>query len=110
MSEGAAMQATWILADGSAITLDVAEGTSLMQAAVARGIRGVVGECGGSLSCATCHVVVDPAWTGRAGAPGAFEADMLDVTEAPRQPGSRLSCQIRMNAGLDGIVLRVPEA
>lgn len=102
------MQASWKLPDGQVITLNVDEGMSLMQAAVARGIAGVVGECGGSMSCATCHVVVDPAWTDRAGPPGVFEADMLDVTEAERQPGSRLSCQLRMSAMLDGIVLHVP--
>ena len=102
------MQATWKLSDGQVITLDVAEGMNLMQAAVARGIPGVVGECGGSLSCATCHVVVDPDWSARAGDPGTFEEDMLDITEAERQPTSRLSCQIRMSAVLDGIVLHVP--
>jgi ferredoxin, 2Fe-2S len=108
MSEGAAMQATWIQPDGQSLTLDVPEGTSLMQAAVARGVAGIVGECGGSMSCATCHVVVDPAWTDRAGEPGAFEEDMLDITEADRQPTSRLSCQIRMTAALDGIIVSVP--
>ncbi len=102
------MQATWKLPDGRTITLDVAEGMNLMQAAVARGIPGVVGECGGSLSCATCHVVVDPDWAAQAGGPGVFEADMLDITEAERQPTSRLSCQITMTAALDGIVLHVP--
>ena len=56
------MKATWILPDGQHTTLDLAEGESLMQAAVAKGIPGVIGECGGSLSCATCHVVVDPDW------------------------------------------------
>lgn len=102
------MKATWIQPDGRSLTLDVPEGSSLMEAAVAQGVPGIIGECGGSMSCATCHVVVDPAWAGRAGAPGPFETDMLDVTEAERQPTSRLSCQIRMSAALDGIVLHVP--
>lgn len=104
------MKATWKLADGREMTLDVAEGISLMEAATARGVPGIVGECGGSMSCATCHVVVDPAWTEWAGAPSAFEEDMLDITEAGRHPTSRLSCQIRMTAALDGIVVSVPEA
>jgi 2Fe-2S ferredoxin len=103
------MKATWKLADGREITLDVAAGVSLMEAATARGVPGIIGECGGSMSCATCHVVVDPAWTDRAGDPSAFEEDMLDITEAGRHPTSRLSCQIRMTAALDGIVLTVPE-
>jgi 2Fe-2S ferredoxin len=102
------MKATWILQDGSSVTHDVAEGTSLMAAAVAKGVTGIVGECGGSLSCATCHVVVDPAWANRAGVAEGFEEDMLDVADAPREATSRLSCQIKMRAELDGIVVRVP--
>lgn len=102
------MKATWKLADGREVTHDVAEGLNLMEAATARGVPGIIGECGGSMSCATCHVVVDPAWAERAGGPSAFEEDMLDITEAERHPTSRLSCQIRMRAELDGIVLSVP--
>lgn len=102
------MKATWIQADGTETTLDVAPGKSLMEAATAKGIPGIIGECGGSLSCATCHVVVDPAWFGKTGKVDTFEDQMLDVAEAERQPTSRLSCQIRMATDLDGIVLRVP--
>jgi ferredoxin, 2Fe-2S len=103
------MKATWKLADGRDITLDVAAGSSLMEAATSRGVPGIIGECGGSMSCATCHVVVAPDWAERAGDPSAFEEDMLDITEAGRQPTSRLSCQIKMSAALDGIVVFVPE-
>ncbi len=104
------MKATWTLADGRAITLDVPEGTSLMEAATRHGVPGIIGECGGSMSCATCHVVVDPAWADRAGGPSPFEEDMLDITEAGRQSSSRLSCQIRMEPALDGILVHVPQA
>lgn len=55
------MNVTWTLPDGSKQSADVAEGTNLMEAAVANNIPNVVGECGGSLSCATCHIIVDPA-------------------------------------------------
>ncbi len=102
------MQATWIQPDGSATTLDVPDGRTLMQAAMARNLPGIIGECGGSMSCATCHVVVDPGWFARTGAAGPFEDQMLDVAEAERQPTSRLSCQIKMSADLDGIILHVP--
>jgi 2Fe-2S ferredoxin len=102
------MKATWNLADGRTITLEVAEGLNLMEAATQRGVPGIVGECGGSMSCATCHVVVDPDWADRAGEAGPFEEDMLDITEAGRQPTSRLSCQLKMSAALDGIVVSVP--
>jgi ferredoxin, 2Fe-2S len=102
------MKATWHLANGRTMTADVPAGQSLMEAAVALGVPGVIGECGGNLSCATCHVVVDPDWAALTGAPDAFEDSMLDVAEAPREATSRLSCQIRMRADLDGIAVRVP--
>jgi 2Fe-2S ferredoxin len=102
------MKATWILPDGREITAEVAAGQTLMEAAVALGVPLVIGECGGNLACATCHVYVTDPWRAAAGQPGAFENDMLDVTEAERRPESRLSCQLRMSDALDGIVLRVP--
>lgn len=102
------MKATWILPDGQTITAEVKEGQNLMEAAVANNVPRVIGECGGSLSCATCHVVVDETWAAKTGSVGEFEDAMLDVAEAERQAHSRLSCQITMSADLDGIVLHVP--
>lgn len=102
------MKATWKLSNGDEITAEVAPGLNLMEAAVAANVPNVIGECGGTLSCATCHVYVDPAWAGKAGGPSDFEDAMLDATEAERQDASRLSCQIEMTADLDGIVLLVP--
>ena len=103
------MKATWILPDGTQKTADVPAGHNLMEAAVAADIPNVIGECGGTLSCATCHVYVDDAWRAKTGEAGDFEDAMLDVTEAEGTGASRLSCQIEMSDSLDGIVLRVPE-
>ena len=103
------MKATWILADGREITADVKPGLNLMEAAVAANVPGVIGECGGSLSCATCHVVVADAWAPLTGQPSNFEDAMLDATEADRTDHSRLSCQITMASTLDGITLHVPQ-
>ena len=103
------MKATWLFSDGRRISAEVREGQNLMDAAVAANVPRVAGECGGSLSCVTCHVHVDPAWAGRSGSPETFEDAMLDVTEAERRDTSRLSCQIRMTPALDGILLHVPE-
>jgi 2Fe-2S ferredoxin len=102
------MKVTWILPDGAQVTADVAEGLSLMEAAVAQNVRGVVGECGGNLSCATCHVQVADDWAARVGGPEDFEDAMLDTVEADRGAHSRLSCQITARADLDGLVLIVP--
>ena len=103
------MKATWILADGREITADVKPGLTLMEAAVAADVPGVIGECGGSLSCATCHVVVADPWAPATGTPSNFEDAMLDATEADRTNHSRLSCQITMSQVLDGIILHVPQ-
>ena len=103
------MKATWVLGDGKTITADVREGQNLMEAAVANNVPRVIGECGGSLSCATCHVYVAPDWAAKTGIAGECEDAMLDVAEAERQGTSRLSCQIVMSADLDGITLIVPQ-
>lgn len=102
------MQATWHLPDGSQVTASVPEGQTLMEAARANNIPQILGDCGGNLACATCHVIVDAAWVAKAGSPGALEDPMLDVTDVERQPHSRLSCQLTMTAALDGIVLYIP--
>jgi 2Fe-2S ferredoxin len=103
------MRVTWKLPDGREITAEVADGTTLMEAAVANDVPGVPGECGGNMACATCHVFVDDAWFGKTGGPGGFEETMLDMTETERQETSRLSCQIEARAELDGLVLHVPQ-
>lgn len=102
------MQATWKMPNGTTFSASVIEGHNLMEAAVAAGVPHIIGECGGNLSCATCHVQVDAAWSALAGNPGDFEDAMLDATDAPRTDASRLSCQIKMSVALDGIVLLVP--
>ena len=102
------MQATWILPNGQPITATVAPGQTLMEAARANAIPTILGDCGGNLSCATCHVVVDAAWSAATGDPGAMEDQMLDITDVDRAPTSRLSCQLTMTPALDGIVLHIP--
>lgn len=102
------MQVTWTLPDGSTKTAQVAEGTSLMEAAVANSIPDIEGACGGCLSCATCHVFVEGDWLGKLGEVEVFEDSMLDSTDVERTDASRLSCQIKMSAALDGICVTVP--
>ena len=100
---------TWKLGNGETIEADVEEGTSLMAAATAHNVPRVLGECGGCLACATCHVYVTADWQARTGAPDADEDAMLDATEAERQPNSRLSCQMMCRDDWDGLVLEVPD-
>lgn len=101
---------TYIEFDGTAHTIDVPVGKSLMRGAVDNGVAGIDGDCGGECACATCHAYVDPAWLDKTGSPepGSLEEAMLSFAAAA-QPNSRLTCQIRMREELAGIVLRMPE-
>lgn len=80
-----------------------------MIGAVQKEVPGIVGECGGACSCATCHVYIDPAWIDRVTPLTEPEASMLDFAIG-RKEGSRLSCQIRMSEELDNLVVHVPES
>ncbi len=98
---------TYISPDGKETTIEAREGDSVMETAVRNGVKGIVAECGGACACATCHVYVDDAFADVVGEPGDLEDDMLDGAAAERQPHSRLSCQIKMRAELDGLVVRI---
>lgn len=86
---------------------DVTPGQSLMEVGKANGIVGILADCGGSCACATCHVYVDADWMDRVGPPDEIEAEMLDMVSDVQRPTSRLSCQIRLNAQLDGLKVTV---
>jgi 2Fe-2S ferredoxin len=94
--------------DGSSLTVDANVGESVMETAIDNGIDGIVAECGGACSCATCHVYVDAQWIDRLEPPDALEDGMLDCV-IDRTATSRLSCQIEITDELDGLVVRVPE-
>lgn len=98
---------TYIGPDGTETTLEAREGDSVMETAVKNGVKGIVAECGGACSCATCHVYVEPEFRDIVGGPGDLEDDMLDGAESERTDRSRLSCQIKMNADLDGLTVRI---
>jgi 2Fe-2S ferredoxin len=101
---------TFIDSSGQAVAIDAAAGESLMSTAVRHGVPGVVGECGGNASCATCHVYIDDAYLPRLEPIGDMEEDLLDLGVSDRRPGSRLSCQIRVRDELDGMVVHTPES
>jgi ferredoxin, 2Fe-2S len=94
---------------GTRHTLTARAGQSLMRAAVEAGIDGIKADCGGVMSCATCHVIVDASWADRLPAPSRDEAAMLEMTAAPRQPTSRLSCQIALDDELNGLTATLPD-
>ena len=92
----------------AAHTLQAQPGQSLMQAAVDANVPDIQADCGGLLTCATCHVMVDAAWIDKVGAPSTDEQAMLDFTAVARTPHSRLSCQIALTPALDGLRVELP--
>lgn len=102
------MKVTWVLPGGEEVMADVPQGLNLMEAAQANNVPGIQGECGGSLSCATCHVYVAQEWLSATGERGDFEEAMLDMADGEVTGASRLSCQVIMQDVLDGIRLIVP--
>jgi 2Fe-2S ferredoxin len=98
---------TFITHEGKAQAVDIALGWSLMEGAVKNNIPGIDADCGGACACATCHVYVDPAWTAALPPKSDSEEAMLDFAVVTA-PNSRLSCQIKVTAELDGLVVRLP--
>lgn len=101
-------QITFVDHAGARRTVNAETGATVMEAAIKNAIPGVVAECGGACACATCHVYVDDAWKAVTGEPSHMEEDMLDFAFDVR-PNSRLSCQIRVTAAMDGLVVTTPE-
>jgi len=100
---------TFIEYSGATHEVDAKIGLSVMEAAVKNNVPGVDADCGGTCSCATCHVYVAEPWLDRAGMPSALEASMLEFAENI-QSNSRLSCQIVVSDALDGLIVRLPQS
>lgn len=101
---------TFISAVGDEVTVDAKDGDSVMQAALANDVDGIVAECGGSMMCATCHVYVADDWAAAVGPAADDERAMLDFAASEVKPSSRLSCQIALTDDLDGLTVHLPEA
>lgn len=93
--------------DGSTHDIEVKAGTTVMEAGRDNHM-GLEGTCGGSLSCATCHVIFSEEDFARVGAPSEDEMDMLDLAFGVT-PTSRLGCQIAVTDALDGLKITVPD-
>ena len=100
-------QITFVGSTGEANIVTGEDGETLMRTALDAGISGVEGECGGSLSCATCHLYIGDDWLSRLMPPSEEEEVMLEFAEGAKA-NSRLSCQIRLTSNLDGLVVHVP--
>jgi len=82
---------TFVSNDGEHTQIESETGTTLMLAATKQGVKGIIAECGGGCSCATCHVYISEAWLEKVGKPDPL--DQINVTEE-----------------LDGLVVMIPES
>ena len=99
---------TYITSDNQNHTIEVQNGFSVMEGAVQNDIPGIDADCGGSMSCATCHVYVKEDWHDKLPKKEMGEDDMLDQAYEPNS-SSRLSCQIMISDDLDGLSVYMPE-
>lgn len=99
----------FVQANGMERVVETASGRSVLDVALDNGVAGIVGECGGNCSCATCHVYVDESFLALFPEVDAVEDEMLEGVAMPREPNSRLSCQLRLRSELSGLVVRIPK-
>ena len=97
----------FVNSDGSEHEVVAEDGHSLMETALRYGIDAISADCGGGCSCATCHVLIDPAWVDRLVPMNETESLMLEFVE-DRQGNSRLSCQVDLHPFLEGLRVMLP--
>ncbi len=98
---------TFVAPDGRARTCAAEDGATLMETAIAHEVEGIVAFCGGMCSCGTCHCYLPDAWAERVPPPDENELDTLKRV-LDRRPSSRLACQLRLDAALEGLTVTVP--
>ena len=89
--------------DGAVHELEGLDGWRVMEVIRDWGLN-IKAECGGSCTCATCHVWVDEDWYGKLQPASDDEEDLIYST-LDQKPTSRLSCQILLSDELDGLKL-----
>ena len=99
---------TYVEYGGKEHVVDVPNGLTVMEGARDNGIPGIEADCGGACACSTCHVYVDPAWVAKLPHKEAMEEDMLDFAWQPDPERSRLTCQLKVSAALDGLRVQMP--
>ncbi|MBY8857316.1 2Fe-2S iron-sulfur cluster binding domain-containing protein [Nocardia sp. CA2R105] len=97
------------LPDGSASSVDVPAGQTVMDGSVRNNLPGIIAECGGSCSCATCHVYIEGESAGAFAEPSGEEQDLLEFLDGAR-PCSRLACQLVLHAEMDTITVTVAQS
>ena len=96
-------------ADGTDCAVDASDGMSVMESAMIAGVDGILAECGGNITCSTCHVYIDPPVGDLLPEVSEYEDDLLDSVASERKANSRLSCQVIVSPRLEGLVVQIPE-
>ena len=91
--------------DGQVHEIQAREGDSLMEA-LREHEWGVPAICGGLCSCGTCHVYLDTEWMDKFRQVDSDEQDLLEEFDNTKD-NSRLSCQIQLQPGHDGLKLSI---
>ncbi|THJ30468.1 2Fe-2S iron-sulfur cluster-binding protein [Candidatus Frankia alpina] len=100
---------TYVLPDGTEKVVNVPVGLSIMDGSVRNNLPGIVAECGGGCSCATCHVHLDAATRALFDDPVSEETELLEFLDGADED-SRLSCQLIITEACDGIRANVVDS
>lgn len=100
---------TYIEHNGTQHTVEVANGLTVMEGARDNNIPGIEADCGGACACSTCHAYIDSDWIGKLPEKDEMETDMLDFAWQPDEAKSRLTCQLKVDDTMDGLIVNLPE-
>lgn len=103
------IKVTFVMRDGEERQVDAEVGQTLLDISRAYHIDEIEGACGGALACSTCHVIVDDHWFMKLPMASEDETDMMDLAYGITRT-SRLGCQVRLTASMDGLIVKLPES
>lgn len=98
----------YVAPDDTEYGVDVPEGESLMRGAIQNDVPGIIAECGGELTCGTCHIYIPTSWQDQTGTQSQGEQELLSMMDDVR-PESRLACQVKVRADMEGLTARISE-
>ncbi|MBI5910388.1 MAG: 2Fe-2S iron-sulfur cluster binding domain-containing protein [Betaproteobacteria bacterium] len=96
---------TFVEINGALREVDVAPGSTVLEAAKAHDLP-LAGTCGGSMVCATCHVMIEAEDRAKLPPPSEDEENTLDLAFGVTAD-SRLGCQIKLTDAMHGIRIRL---
>ncbi|WP_150304814.1 2Fe-2S iron-sulfur cluster-binding protein [Pseudomonas saliphila] len=91
---------------GQRVSLPAQPSLTLMDIMRTNGVEDILALCGGTCSCATCHVIVEDEFAERVGPASEDEMDLLEYSDH-RTSSSRLACQVVFSEELDGLCVRI---